>query len=90
MKVDFNNARLQAIFAYNRLCKILNNNIGKSNGDGMVVVDADEIQEHMDDLHNTLATIGCSYEDDNDDFKCVLTDDISMLTFNPELEECEE
>jgi hypothetical protein len=87
MKVNFNNARLQAIYAYNRLCKVLNTNIGKSNGEGMVVVAADEIQEHMDDLHNTLVTIGCTYDEGNEGFKCVLTDDVSVDNFNPEDEE---
>jgi hypothetical protein len=84
MKVNFNNARLQAIYAYNRLCQVLNENIGKSNGEHMVVVSTYDIQEHLDDLHNTLATIGCTYDEGNEDFKCVLTDDVSMENFNPE------
>jgi len=88
VQVNFNNARLQAIYAYNRVCKVLNANIikyiGKSNDDGIVTVAAGEIQEHMDDLRNMLATIGCVYEEGNENFKCVLTDDISMENFNPE------
>jgi hypothetical protein len=90
MQVNFNNARLQAIYAYNRVCKVLNANIGKSNGEGMLVVAADEVQEHMDDLCSMLAIIGCVYEDGNEDFKCVLTDDISMENFNPEDEDEDE
>jgi hypothetical protein len=91
MKVNFNNVRLQAIFAYNRLVKKLNAETARSVAGDIVKVYPEDIRPHLDDLHNTLATIGCTYEDGNDEFKCILTDDIKLENFYPdEDEECGE
>lgn len=79
MRIDFNNARKQAIWAYNRLTTKMNHNI---RGTGEVEVMATVIQEDMDFLRNTLISIACSYDDGNPDFRD-LSDDIgNVAEFN--------
>jgi hypothetical protein len=84
MKIDFNNVRAQACFAYDRLTKILNHRIIKQddcwcrpndvshghdiNIKGYVVVDAEDIQECMDDLRRLIGAIAMTYEPDEPDF----------------------
>ena len=87
MKVNFNNVRRQALLSFNEICKTLNNNIGKSNGEGMCVVAVEELKSHFDDLRNTLITICCTFQEDDEDFKCIVDDDTVIEEFNPEKED---
>lgn len=84
MNVDFNNARLQLAFAFDRVCRALNAHIE----DGEVRIPVDALQKRMDDLRE-LACLPCHiFEEGNDNFKC-LSDQIAdkIAWFNPEEED---
>lgn len=98
MKVNFNNLRQQACFAYDKLCGKLNDGILKEDqhtwvdgygwlSKGDVVVRADEIQEHLDDLRMLIGSIAMVYQEGDKDFADVYPKDKSMAEFNPEPEE---
>jgi len=80
MKVDFNNVRRQACFAYDRLCQTLNNAVQP---DGSLDLSAEAIQEDMDDLRMTIGTIAMCYEEGDEDVKDVYPKE-GMLIFNQE------
>lgn len=98
MKIDFNNVRKQACYAYDRLCDKLNYSIltnsqeyVKPNGfnhitniDGFVLIDAEYIKKEMDDLRQLIGTIAFTYEEDNPDFIDVYPTDKSLTIFNEE------
>jgi len=80
MKVDFNNVRLQAVNAYKELVEVLNKNISEDhNGMNIVQIDISELQKPLDDLRTMLATIACTYDKLNEEFKD-LTDEIGELS----------
>lgn len=81
MKVDFNNLRIQLAYAYDKVCRQLNDNIDE-NGD--VVIPAIELQDRMDELRR-LAIMPCHvYREDDPDF-ISLSDKITDIAhFNPE------
>lgn len=84
MNVDFNNARLQLAFAYDRVCSALNAHIE----DGEVRISVDALQKRMDDLRE-LACLPCHiFEEGNPNFLC-LSDKIEgkISWFNPEEED---
>lgn len=85
MKVDFNNLRKKACFAYDRLAKKLNKAIG---ADGEIIIDPEDIQEEMDDLRQLIASIASCYFEGSDEVKDVYEEayagDESMVDFNPE------
>ena len=88
MDVNFNNVRLQAINAYNALAMQLNRNQSENwFGTKVVTVMTEQIQEAMDDLGNAIVIIALTHEDGNSDFKEVLTDDIEVVKFNPDVNE---
>jgi hypothetical protein len=84
MKVNFNNLRKQAIYAYDSLTKKLNEAIIKENGQyalpnsfmhdhatdikGYILIDAEEIQKDMDKLRNMIGSIAMVYEEGNKEF----------------------
>ncbi len=88
MKVNFNNLRKQAMFAYDRLCDKLNYAIIKNNDQhaqpnghdysrnlkGYVLVDADEIQKDMDSLRQLIGSIAMVHEENNEDFKDIYSE----------------
>lgn len=78
MKVDFNNLRLQACNAYDKLCIKLNTHI-KENPELI-----QEIEDAMDALRMCLASIASSYRPDDPDMIAVYNDRVSMVYFNPE------
>lgn len=80
MKVDFNNVRLQAINSYNSLIRILNGAVGGTK----VIIQIEDLQRTLDTLRDKLITIGLLYEEGRDDIRCILTDDMKVLEFNPE------
>lgn len=82
MNADFNNLRKQACVNYSRLVRKINSHI---NDDGEIRVNAYQLQELFDELHNSLAWTAACFIDGNDDFKCIV-DEIVMVDFNP----CEE
>ena len=89
MRVDFNNLRRQALHRYDALVDKLNSAIitdsqwakpndvhhgQEINIQGYVLIDADDIQEEMDDLRMLIGTMACcSYEND-DEFKDVFSE----------------
>jgi hypothetical protein len=75
MKVDFNNLRRKTCIAYDSLCKKLNYGLlreveyGTSRNakkdldrQGDLLVVAEDIQRHMDDLRQLIGTIAMCYE----------------------------
>ena len=87
MNIDFNNVRKCAIANYSALVKELNAGLNSSNGEGMVVVSADDIQEIMDNLRSDLVAIGATYQADDPEFICVLDDNEIIPCFNTDPEE---
>lgn len=85
MKIDFNNVRRQACFAYDRLCKTLN---ASKEYEGYMLVNPDSIQKDMDDLRMMIGSIAMTYEDDRDDFKNVYPlEKMESFDFNTEEDE---
>lgn len=68
MKINFNNVRAQACFAYDRLCKTLN---ASKEYEGYMLVDPNSIQKDMDDLRQMIGSIAMTYEEGNSEFKDV-------------------
>lgn len=61
MNVDFNNLRLQAMISYDKLAEILNVAVDEDNPNGqseVMIVEIQDIQEHMDDLKQYIGAIG--------------------------------
>lgn len=83
MRVNFNNCRLQACRAYNRLCDKLNE---ATDSKGVLDLDADDIQKEMDDLRMFLVGIACTYEEGNPDF-ADLSGQINLSVFNDETQQ---
>ena len=81
MNIDFNNVRISAINAFNGLIGNLNE---KLRGSGYIEVHKDEIEAYIESLRSSLVGIGATYEPDNDDFKCVLNDNVTIAEFAPE------
>jgi len=67
MDVDFNNLRKRMILDYNTLVNGLNT--------ASVVIPLHKfgyIKKHLEDLKTDLITLGCCYEEGNQDCKCIL------------------
>jgi hypothetical protein len=85
MDIDFNNVRVQAIQAYNRLVITLNKNIESTIGGWKKIeVPVDDIQQELDELRSTIGAIACTYKKDDPDFKCIFNDKTHMECFNEE------
>lgn len=82
MTVDFNNLRKQTAYSLDRVIKILNAGIlpekefanhtseGKTkHWEGNVLVDAEDLQRHIDDLRQNVGFLLCVFEKDNPDFR---------------------
>lgn len=100
MKIDFNNVRRQAVNSMDRLTKKLNDSIIKVdhyakpndvewevNVKGYVLVDADYIQNEMDNLRMLIGSIAMTYKPDDEDFKDIYEElfpeeNQSMASFN--------
>ena len=83
MKVNFNNMRKKAIQAYNDLVKKLNGSLVEDTDYIRVIVPVQDIQRTLDNLRDALVTIGCTYEENDPDFQCVINDNDEILEFNP-------
>ena len=81
MKIDFNNVRITAINNFNSIVRGLNCNLKES---GYVNIHKNEIERQIDGLRSALVGIGVTYEPDNEDFKCVLDDNIHLEEFASE------
>lgn len=79
MKIDFNNVRIQACHAYDKLVRVLNSS---EEYEGYMLVNPGDIEEHLNDLRMMIGAIAMSYEPDNEDIKNVYPDDYSMETFS--------
>lgn len=66
MKINFNNVRKQACFAYDRLCKTLN---ASKEYEGYMLVDPSQIQQDMDSLRSMIGAIAMTSEEGNEDFQ---------------------
>lgn len=87
MKVNFNNVRKQAVYAYEGLVEKLNSSIiktddqyAKPNGvwhgqdvnlKGYVLIDADDLQKQLDSLRSMIGAIAMTYTEGDEDFKDV-------------------
>jgi len=81
MQVDMNNLRKQAIYAYNRLCNTMKENLHSDVFGDIVNIDIHEISQDMDDLRMCLVTLACCYNEGDEDFKEVIDEvgDIAVL-----------
>lgn len=92
MKVNFNNLRKRACFAYDRLAIKLNDAIKEYESEysegGKLIIDCDEIQREMDELKQLIGGIAMCYNEDDPDMKDVFEeiypDDKVMVDFNPD------
>lgn len=84
VKINFNNVRKQAVFAYGRLVKELN---FATNERGEIELHADQIREHLSDLRGMLGAIAYTYIPDDPEFKDLADEIGEMPIFNPEPEE---
>ena len=95
MKVNFNNLRKKACFAYDRLANKLNNAINEYESEysesDKLIIDCDEIQGEMDELKQLIGSIAMCYKEDDSDmmdvFEEIYTDDKMMVDFNPDSDE---
>lgn len=101
MKVDFNNLRAQTAYRLDDLITKLNSSIqpetihhSPSHSDGWVagnlLIDAEDIQETLDDLRRLVLTINSVFDPDNDDFKDMsehIEKNGAIHQFNPESHE---
>jgi hypothetical protein len=90
MKVNFNNVRKQALYRYDSLVNKLNSAIIRNedqfakpndlfhgcdvNLKGYVLIDAEDIQETLNDLRMMLGTIASVYEEGNDEVQDVFSE----------------
>jgi|ERR1044071_6822898 hypothetical protein len=108
MKVNFNNVRKQALYRYDDLVNKLNAAIIRNDDQyakpndifhgcdvnlrGYVVIDAEDIQDTLNDLRMMLCTIASCYEEGNEDMKDVFSEvypegtEEGMVCFNEEEE----
>ena len=84
MNVNFNNVRKNALDAYKGLIETLNLSLCTDVDYTRVIVPVQDIQRNLDKLRDALVTIGCTYEKDDPDFKCIIGDDEEIPSFNPE------
>jgi len=84
LNIDFNNVRKQAMHRHNELIKFLAINTSKY--DGLITISSDSVRDIIGSLGDNLVGICATYEDGNDDFKCVLDDNLERLHFDEELE----
>lgn len=89
MRVDFNNLRRQALHRYDALVDKLNSAIitdsqwakpndvhhgQEINIQGYVLIDADDIQEEMDDLRMLIGAVAATHCCDDEDFKDIFSE----------------
>ena len=81
MKVNFDNVRLQACYAYDRLVSALN---ASEEHEGYMLVNPNDIEKHLDDLRSMIATIAMCHG--NKEVKNVFPDYYTMQSFSFESE----
>ncbi len=90
MNVDMNNLRKQAVFAYNSLCKKLNDARKENSWGSYIEIETDDIQRDMDDLRAMIGALAFCYIPDNKEFRN-LSDEIGDVEiFNTEEETVED
>jgi hypothetical protein len=82
MKVNFDNVRLQACYAYDKLVSALN---ASEEYEGYMLVNPNNIEKHLRDLRFMIATIAMCYG--NEEVKNVFPEDYTMQSFSFESEE---
>lgn len=88
MKVNFNNLRKKACYAYDSLARKLNESIDKdSDSYEDIQISSEDIQEEMDELRYLIMSIAMVYEEGNEDFKDILEDVEDITWFNQEDED---
>ncbi len=70
MKINFNNCRKQACYAYDRLVDVLNYSRDEDDKN-IIVIDADDLYDVMNDLRMFIGSCAMTYEEGNEDFKDV-------------------
>jgi hypothetical protein len=86
MKVNFNNLRKQAIYAYDRLAEQLNAATIKKDDysewvddyghitKGTIIIEAEDIQRNMDDLRMLIGSIAMVYQEGDEEVKDVYSE----------------
>lgn len=86
MKVDFNNLRLRALKAHDRLVTTLNEH--RTDSGYTIHVDCDQIEDDLNDLRQYLGSIASTYQEGDPNFKDVFSEhypgETAMKVFNPE------
>lgn len=85
MKINFNNVRKSALRSYTDLVKVLNKSLCTDVDYTRVVVPVQDIQRYLDSLRESLIAIGCTYNENDPDFKDIIEDQ-EIICFNPEEE----
>jgi len=83
LKVDLNKARLRGIEAYNCLCKKLNEAVKQKDSMSQAEFDPENIEEDMDELRSSLVILGCSFSEDDPDFRNISEEFGELETYNP-------
>lgn len=88
MKINFNNVRMQACYAHDRLVKYLN---ACNDHEGYLLVDPELLDKHLNDLRQMIGSIAMTFEEGSEDFKDVYQEIYpepkTMETFNYEEDE---
>jgi len=66
MEVNFDNLRRRSISSYNSLVSKLNHN---RDSDGHITIDSDYIEQDLESLRSSLATLAFIYQEGEDGFK---------------------
>jgi len=83
MSVSLDGLRSSAVYAFNDLTKTLNNNIDKY---GEISIEANDIQQAMDDLRSAIAGLCCVYMKNVEDFNMIYDEIAPIEEFNPKTE----
>jgi hypothetical protein len=84
MQVNFNNLRKKLIADYNILVTKLNQAVVEDVDMNRVVEPVENLRRVMDNIRDSIVTIGCLEENGNSDCQCVLTDNLTVKIFAPE------
>ena len=88
MEVNFNNLRRKAFLHMGNLINTLNANIVNDDfGNKSVKVDVEDIEDTIADLSMEIASIGCVFEENNPNFKCIVEQNEALPFFNQEEED---
>jgi|GEM_PF-6413353 hypothetical protein len=86
MTVSMNGLRLNIARPFSNLANTLNDNLKEEN-DGIIRIEAEHIQQEMDNLRQAIAMSFCVYNDDDKSFADMSDKAEEIPYFNPKEEE---